>query len=105
MAFVRETDEEDENGKESDEVRLTESGRINWRPLNEYTPLTMILGQEKLTRPPGIQDKITNHAVTNRVKNFMAFVMSDAEGVEDAIKARFEFKRPCIDVDMEYIRI
>jgi hypothetical protein len=35
-----------------------------------------------------------SHAVTKMVKNFMVTVMSDAEGVEVAIKARFEFKRP-----------
>ena len=38
-----------------DKVQLTELRRINWRPLNEYTPSKMI-GQEKLTRPPGIQE-------------------------------------------------
>lgn len=56
MTFVRETVEEDEKGKELDKVRLTESGRMDWRPFNEYTPLTTILSQEKLTRPPGIQE-------------------------------------------------
>jgi hypothetical protein len=35
MTFVRWTDEEDEKRKELDKVRLTESRRINWRPLNE----------------------------------------------------------------------
>lgn len=34
-----------------------------------------------------------SHAVTKMLKNFMVIVMSDAEGVEVAIKARFEFKR------------
>ena len=53
---MRETVEEDEKGKELDKVRLTESGRMDWRPFNEYTPLTTILSQEKLTRPPGIQE-------------------------------------------------
>lgn len=54
MTFVRGTDE-DEKGEELDKVRLTESRRINWRPLNEHTPSTTI-GQEKLTRLPRIQE-------------------------------------------------
>ena len=35
-----------------------------------------------------------NHEATKMVKNFMVIVMSDAEGVDVAIKARFKFKRP-----------
>ena len=31
---------------------------------------------------------------TKMVKNFMVVVMSNAEGIEVAIKARFKFKRP-----------
>jgi len=51
---VRGTNEEGEKKKELDEVQLTISRRINWRPLNEYT--TSTIGQEKRTRPPGIQE-------------------------------------------------
>jgi len=51
---VRGTHEEDEKRKELDEVRLTVSRRINWRPLNEYTISTKV--QEKRTRPPGVQE-------------------------------------------------
>ena len=51
---MRGTNEENEKRKELDEVRLTVSRRINWRPLNEYTTSTIV--QEKRTRPPGIQE-------------------------------------------------
>ena len=51
---MRGTHEEDEKRKELDEVRLTVSRRINWRPLNEYTISTKV--QEKRTRPPGVQE-------------------------------------------------
>ena len=54
MTFVRGADKEHEKPKELGKVGLTESMRINWRPLNEYIPSPMI-GQDKLTRPPGVQ--------------------------------------------------
>jgi hypothetical protein len=41
--------------KKLDKARLTQSRKVNWRPLNEYASSTT-MGQEKLTRPPGIQD-------------------------------------------------
>ena len=65
--------------KDLDKVRLTESMRISWRPLNEYIPSTQVK-----TNSPGLlgsnnhTGKIMSHTETKMVKNFMVIMMTEA---------------------------